>query len=202
MVKVLLFFYSLFSLLSHHFILFFFSHLSFFLRHSYQPLIFSSFTLFSSHCRCFSLFLLALLRHLLNLMSISIAVVFFFFFKWFDGCVRQWVGSDGDGQISDGGLQWVNSVMGRSLLCFLFFYGGGFGVLLWWFWCDSGGVLMGGWVNDGWVSDGSGWVCEMRLGCVFCCCFCFSVVVVLVFCYGGSGVRRWWGRMWGIDGCW
>ena len=55
------------------------------------------------------------------------------------------MGSDGDGQISGGGLQWVNSVMGRSLLCFLFFYGGGFGVLLWWFWCDSGGVLMGGW---------------------------------------------------------
>ena len=71
--------------------------------------------------------------------------LFFFFLKWFDGCVRQWVGSDGDGQISGGGLQWVNSVMGRSLLCFLFFYGGGFGVLLWWFWCDSGGVLMGGW---------------------------------------------------------
>ena len=39
MVKVLLFFYSLFSLLSHHFILFF-SPLSFFLIHSYQPLIF------------------------------------------------------------------------------------------------------------------------------------------------------------------
>ena len=32
--------------------------------------------------------------------------------------------------------------------------------------------------------------------CVFCCCFCFSVVVVLVSCYGGSSVRRWWG----VDG--
>ena len=32
--------------------------------------------------------------------------------------------------------------------------------------------------------------------CVFCCCFCFSVVVVLVSCYGGSIVRRWWG----VDG--
>ena len=101
MVKVLLFFYSLFSLLSHHFILFFFSHLSFFLRHSYQPLIFSSFTLFSSHCRCFSLFLLALLRHLLNLMSISIAVVFFFFL------------SDLMGVFGSG---WVQTVMGRSVM--------------------------------------------------------------------------------------
>ena len=27
--------------------------------------------------------------------------------------------------------------------------------------------------------------------CVFCCCFCFSVVVVLVFWCGGSSVRRW-----------
>ena len=33
---------------------FFFSPLSFFLRHSYQPI--SSFILFSSHCCCFSLF--------------------------------------------------------------------------------------------------------------------------------------------------
>ena len=64
------------------------------------------------------------------------------------------------------------------------------------------GVLMGGWVNGGWVSNGSGRLCVMRLGCVFCCCFCFSVVVVLVFCYGGSGVRRWWvGCGWGVDGC-
>ena len=39
-----------------------------------------------------------------------------------------------------------------------------------------------------------------RLGCgwvvFFCCCFCFSVVVVLVSCYGGFSVRRWWG----VDG--
>ena len=34
--------------------------------------------------------------------------------------------------------------------------------------------------------------------CVFCC-FCFSVVVVLVFCCGHSSVRRWWGGMWGVD---
>ena len=28
-------------------------------------------------------------------------------------------------------------------------------------------------------------------------------MVVLVFCYGGSGVRRWWvGCGWGVDGCW
>ena len=50
------------------------------------------------------------------------------------------------------------------------------------------GALMGRWVDGGWV-------CEMRLGCVFCCCFCFSVVVVLVSCCGGSSVRQWWGGM-------
>ena len=49
------------------------------------------------------------------------------------------------------------------------------------------GVLMGGWVGGGWVSGGSGWVCGMRLDCVFC----FFVVVVLVFCCVISGVRRW-----------
>ena len=38
------------------------------------------------------------------------------------------------------------------------------------------------------------------LGCVFCFCFYFSVVVVLVFCCNGSSVRRWWGGMWGVDG--
>ena len=54
------------------------------------------------------------------------------------------------------------------------------------------GVLMGGWVGGGWVSGGSGWVCGMRLGCVFCCCFCFPVVVVLVFSCVISGVRLWW----------
>ena len=34
-------------------------------------------------------------------------------------------------------------------------------------------------------------------GCEFSCvfCFCFSVVVVLVFCCGGFGVRQWWGGM-------
>ena len=53
------------------------------------------------------------------------------------------------------------------------------------------GVLMGGWVGSGWVSCGSGWVCGMRLGCVFCCCFYFSVVVILVFCCVIFGVR-WW----------
>ena len=54
------------------------------------------------------------------------------------------------------------------------------------------GVLMGGWVGGGWVSNGNGWVCGMRLDCVFCC-FCFSVIVVLVFYCVISGVRRWWG---------
>ena len=57
---------------------------------------------------------------------------------------------------------------------------------------------MGGWVGGGWVSGGSGWVCGMQLDCDFCC-FCFSMVVVLVSCYGGSSVRQWWGGMWGVD---
>ena len=35
--------------------------------------------------------------------------------------------------------------------------------------------------------------------CVFCCCFCISMVVVLVSCYGGSSVRQWWGGMSGVD---
>ena len=129
MVKVLFFFCSFFSLLSHHFILFF-SPLSFFLIHSYQPLIFSPFTLFSSHSCCFSLFLSASPHHLLDLMPISIVVVFFFGSDlmggfgsgWVqmvmgklmvvgcDGWIQWWVGHlanlsmgcDGDGQISDG----------------------------------------------------------------------------------------------------
>ena len=38
--------------------------------------------------------------------------------------------------------------------------------------------------------------------CVFCCCFCFSVVVVWVFYCVIFGVRRWWvGCGWGVDGC-
>ena len=23
-----------------------------------------------------------------------------------------------------------------------------------------------------------------------------------MFCCGGSGVRQWWGGIWGVDGCW
>ena len=94
------------SLYSFFFFFFSFFFFSFFLRHSYQPI--SSFTLFSSHCCCFSLFYSASPRHLML--------------------------------ISDADL------------------------------------------------------------CGFCCCFCFSGVVFLVFCYGGSSVRRWWGGMWGVDG--
>ena len=48
------------------------------------------------------------------------------------------------------------------------------------------GVLKGEW-----VSSSSGRVCGMWLGCVFCGCFCFFVVVVLVFYYVIFGVR-WW----------
>ena len=31
--------------------------------------------------------------------------------------------------------------------------------------------------------------------------FCLSVVMVLVFCCGGSYVRRWWGGMWLLGLC-
>ena len=89
-VRVLLFFYSLFSPLFHHFILFFLSSLiTFLISFSlilYQPLLFSFFTLFSAHSRCFSLFLSALPCHLLNLISI-----FFFFRDLMGGFVNGWV---------------------------------------------------------------------------------------------------------------
>ena len=60
-----------------------------------------------------------------------------------------------------------------------------------------GSDLMGGF--------GSGWLFSLPFSlaeqpnadlCVFCCYFCFSVVVVLVSCCGGFSVRRWWG----VDG--
>ena len=77
----LIFFYSFFSPLSLHYI--HFSSLSFFLRHHAFP-FFSSFTLFSSQSRCFSLFLSNItLSFFFSLFSsftpISVAVVFFFF---------------------------------------------------------------------------------------------------------------------------
>ena len=92
----LLFFYSSFSLLSLHFI--HFSCLSFFLRH--QAPFFSSFTLFSSQSRCFSLFLSDItLSFFFSLFSsftpISVAVVFFFF-----------LGSDLILSLAVGGLRW------------------------------------------------------------------------------------------------
>ena len=93
MVKFLIFFYSLFSPLSHHFILFFLSSLiTFLISFSlilYQPRLFSFFTLFSAHSRCFSLFLSALPCHLLNL--ISIFFFFFFFRDLMGGFVNGWV---------------------------------------------------------------------------------------------------------------
>ena len=74
----LIIFYSLFSLLSHHFLLF--SSFSFCLRVSdIKPLQPTSITLFSSHSHWFSLFLSASLRRLLDLMPISVAMSFFFF---------------------------------------------------------------------------------------------------------------------------
>ena len=157
-VKVLLFFNSLFSLLSHHFILFFFSPLSFFLKHLYQPI--SSFTLFSSHCCYFSLFRSASLRHLM-LISIAMGVFFFFFLA-----VIWWVGS------TMGVFRWCRFLMSRHLMSIFVFFVVVFIFLWWWFWCfvvgvlvwDGSGVLMGGWVGGGWVSGSSGWVCGMWVG--------------------------------------
>ena len=60
----------------------------------FQP---TSITLFSSHSHCFSLFFSASLRHLLNLMLISVAVGFFFFFFW---------GSDLIPSLTVSGLRW------------------------------------------------------------------------------------------------
>ena len=78
----LIFFYSLFSLLSLHFIRF--SSLSFFLRHQASP-FFSSFTLFSSQSRCFSLFLSNITLSFFFLLfssftPITVAMVVFLFF--------------------------------------------------------------------------------------------------------------------------
>ena len=56
-----------------------------------------------------------------------------------------------------------------------------------------GSDLMGGF--------GSGWLFSLLFSlavpfdadlCVFCCCFCFSMVVVLVSSCGGFGVQLWW----------
>ena len=93
----LIFFYSLFSLLSLHFIHFPF--LSFFLKHQASPFV-SSFTLFSSQSHCFSLFLSDItLSFFFSLFSsftpISVAVVFFFFF-----CSNLILG------LAVGGLRW------------------------------------------------------------------------------------------------
>ena len=80
MVKVLLFFYSLFSLFSHHFIPFFFSLLSY----SSSDIPINPYLLLSLF---FLLTVVAFLslstlpRHLLNLMLIFVVVGFFFFLQ-------------------------------------------------------------------------------------------------------------------------
>ena len=127
----LLFFYLSFSLLSLHFI--HFSSLSFFLRH--QAPFFSSFTLFSSQSRCFSLFLSDItLSFFFSLFSsftpISIAVVFFFFFflQWFDT------------RLSSG---WVKMVIGGSLVVACD------GQIQWW----AGRLVMGSVVRNWWMGS-------------------------------------------------
>ena len=88
----LIFCYSLFTLLSYHFM--HFSSLSFFLRHQTFP-FFSSFTLFSSQSRCFSLFLSDItLNFFFSLFSsfTQISVAFFFFLAMICYSAQQWVG--------------------------------------------------------------------------------------------------------------
>ena len=104
MVKVLLFFHSLFSLLSHHFILFF-SPLSFFLIHSssYIPINLSSFLL----SLFFLLTLVAFLsssqpRHTTSSTWCRSLLLWFFFF-----------GSDLMGGFGSG---WVQMVMGKLMV--------------------------------------------------------------------------------------
>ena len=120
--------FSLSSLLSHHFIIFsLISHSS-----SYIPINLSSFllSLFFLLSYCFSLFLSASPRHLLDLMPISIAVGFFFFFFSSDlmgvfgsGWVQMVMSRSVVGGSTYG---WVAMVMGKSVVV-------GFDVrILWW----------------------------------------------------------------------
>ena len=168
--KYLIFFYSLFSLLSHHFLLF--SSFSFYLRVSdIKPLQPTSITFFSSHSRCFSLFLLASPHQLLDLMLISVAVLWFFFFfliiiiflQWFDTWFDSgWVEMVMDKSMvvgCDGQIQWWVGwlVMGESVVV---------GSNVWIRWWEGrpvdGFQRMGRQWVSGWVGGGSGWVCGMR----------------------------------------
>ena len=200
----LLFFYSSFSLLSLHFI--HFSCLSFFLRH--QAPFFSSFTLFSSQSRCFSLFLSDItLCFFFSLFSsftpISVAVVFFFFWVVIWYSIWQWVGWDGDWRITGGGLRWSNSMVGGSV-------GGGdsgwvCGMRWWWVLlceisCGRTGLWMGSevWVVGGWVGSDNGWVCGMRwVGGWRRLCFDFGVfffffLIIYKVVLVDMGLCRWW----------
>ena len=79
--------------------------------------------------------------------------------------------------------QWVAMVVGSEVR------------IRWWVGRPMNGSTMGGW-----VSSGSGWVYGMRLlGLCFMFLF-FCGGGFGVYC-GGFGVRRWWHRMWGVDGC-
>ena len=124
MVKVLLVFYSLLSLLSHHFIPFFLSSLI-------LPQTFQSTLLFFFHSFFFSLLLLlslpfSLATPLLNLMPISIAMVFIFHFLFiFIFC------NDLMGGFSSG---WVQMVMGKSMVV------GCDGQIQWWMGQPVGGL--------------------------------------------------------------
>ena len=151
--------FSLFSLLSHHFILFLFSLIL------PQTSNLSSFllSLFFLLTLVASLFFSASPRHLLNLMSIFVAMGFFLFFYFFFLVIwypiRQWMGWNGDEWINGGG--WVGLWVGKLvvlisvLICFCFF----FFFLFWWLWFDGG--FDNGWLwvdfHRLWWADVGGW---------------------------------------------
>ena len=98
------------------------------------------------------------------------------------------VGCDGDGQIGGGGFWCANSVVGGAACAWALMDGSAVGGLA---------AAVGGFVfiflffffsikDRQWFCFG----CEVILG--------FYVVL----CCDGFGVRRWWGRIWGVDGCW
>ena len=195
----------------------FFSHLSFFLIHSYQPLLFPSFTLFSFLLLLFSLPLSLTTPPPQPDVDLYCCGFFFLFFsviwwvcsavggfKWWwadwwwwvamsrfsGGWVGLWVGCDGDRQIGGGGFWCTNSVVGGAACAWALMDGLAVGRLA---------AAVGGFVffffcfffffsikDRQWFCFG----CEVILG------------VYVVLCCDGFGVRRWWGGIWGVDGCW
>ena len=118
----------------------------------------------------------------------SLLLWFFFFF------CNDLMGGFGSGWLLSS-VQPRRATRCRSLLLWGFFF---FWVVIWWV-----GSAMGGFSLFRSASPPHLMPISNANLCVFCCYFCFSVVVVLVFCCVIYGVRRWWvGCGWGIDGCW